>query len=59
MRIALLILCAVIGMAIIAYWISFPRNSHYTFWSPGGGSVTFSRTGVSFESAPDHYASGR
>jgi hypothetical protein len=57
MRIALLILCAVIVTAIITYWISIPRNSHYVFSRPGGGLMTLSRTGVSFESAPDHYAS--
>jgi hypothetical protein len=57
MRIALLILCAVIGMAIIAYWSSFPLNSFFIFSRPGGGSMTLSRTGVSFQSAPDHYAS--
>jgi hypothetical protein len=57
MRIALLILCAVIVTAIVAYWISIPRNGFFIFSRPGGGSMTFSRTGVSFQSAPDHYAS--
>jgi hypothetical protein len=46
MRIALLILCAVIGMAIIAYWITFPRNSHDVFSRRGGGSVTHFRVVV-------------
>ena len=44
-------------MATIAYWISIPRNSFFIFSRPGGGSMTLSRTGVSFESAPAHYAS--
>jgi hypothetical protein len=46
MRIALLILCAIIGVAIIAYWISIPRNGFFIFSRPGGDSMTFSRTGV-------------
>jgi hypothetical protein len=57
MRAALLILGAVIVLGVVVYWIFFPRDSFFIFRRHGGGTVTFSRTRVSFESAPDHYAS--
>jgi hypothetical protein len=56
MRAALLILGAIIVLGVVAYWIFFPRNSHFIFSRRGGGTITFSRTGVSFESAPDRYS---
>ena len=56
MKIALLILFGVIVVAVIAYLLLFPRNTHISFYRPGGGTVTFSRTGVLLEAAPDHYA---
>jgi hypothetical protein len=57
MKIALLVFVAVIVTAAVAYLVFFPRNSFFIISRPGGGgSVTLSRTGVSFEAAPDHYA---
>ncbi|HTI99779.1 MAG TPA: hypothetical protein VL527_12940 [Dongiaceae bacterium] len=56
MKIALLIFLGVIVMAVIAYWLLFPRNTHFLFSRPGGGKVILSRTGISFAAAPDHFA---
>ena len=52
MKIALLIFAALIIVAVIAYFLSFPRNTFISFSRPNGGTVTFSRTGVSSEAAP-------
>jgi hypothetical protein len=57
MRAAVLILGVVIVLGVVAYRMFFPRDSHFIFSRRGGGTVTFSRSGISFESAPDHYAS--
>jgi hypothetical protein len=56
MKITLLIFLCLIVAAVIAYFVFFPRDTFYTFSKPGGASVTFSRTGISIESAPDRYA---
>ncbi len=56
MKIALLVFVGVIVVAVVAYFLLFPRSTFISFSRPGGGTVTFSRTGVSFEAAPDHYA---
>src|SRR4029077_19534200 len=57
MKIAIIVFICLMVAVVVAYWVFFSRNNFYTFSSkPGGGSVTFSRRGVSFESAPDHYA---
>jgi hypothetical protein len=56
MKIALLIFAALIIAAVVAYFLLFPRNTFISFSRPSGGTVRFSRTGVSLEAAPDHYA---
>ena len=56
MKIALLVIAVLIIAAVVAYFLLFPRNTFISFARPSGGTVTFSRTGVSLESAPDHYA---
>ena len=58
MKIALLVFVGVIVLAVIAYLLLFPRNTFimFSFSRPSGGTVTLSRTGVSFEPAPKHYA---
>src|SRR5687767_1124619 len=56
MRIALLVCVGVLVAAVIAYFLLFPRNTFISVYRANGGTVTFSRTGVSFEAAPDHYA---
>ncbi len=48
-----------LGLAVAAaatYFLLFPRNSFINIRRPGGGTVTLSRTGVSFQPAPDHFA---
>jgi len=55
MKIALLVFLGVIVVAAAAYYFLFPNSSFIILSSPGG-AVTFSRTSVSFEAAPDHYA---
>ena len=42
-----------IGRNVLSF---VPRNSAYIIPRSNGSTVTFSRTGISFESAPDHYA---
>ncbi len=56
MKIALLAFVSVIVVAVVAYFLVFPRNTFISLSRPSGGTVTFSRTGVSFEAAPDHFA---
>ncbi len=56
MKIALLVFVGIIVVAVVAYFLLFPRNTFISFSRPIGGTVTFSRTGVSLEAAPDHYA---
>jgi hypothetical protein len=56
MKIALLFLSSVIVVAVAAYFLLFPRDTFISFYEPSSGKVTFSSSGVSFESAPDHYA---
>ena len=56
MKIALLVFVALIIAAFVAYYLLFHRNAFISFSRPSGGTVTFSRTGVSLEAAPDHFA---
>jgi hypothetical protein len=56
MKIAMLVFFALIIVVVIAYFLLFPRSTFISLSRPSGGTVTFSRTGVSFEAAPDHYA---
>ena len=56
MKIALLVFAALVIAAVVAYFRLFPRNTFSSFSRPSGGTVTFSRTGVSLEAAPDHFA---
>ena len=55
MKIALLVLLGIIVLAVVAYFLLFPRDTFISFYRPSGATVTFSRTGVSLEPAPDHY----
>ena len=41
--------------ALAAYVLLLPRNSFINIRRPGGGIVSFSRTGLSFQPAPDHF----
>jgi len=56
MKIALIALLVAIVLAFIAYISLFPSNTFISFSRPGGGALTFSRTGVSVQRPPDHYA---
>jgi hypothetical protein len=56
MKIALLVFVGITVAAVVAYFLLFPRNTFISFSRPSGGRVTLSRTGVSLEAAPDHYA---
>lgn len=56
MRIVLLILFSAIVVAVVAYFLFFPRNTFISVYRPNGGTVIFSRMGVSLDPAPDHYA---
>lgn len=56
MKIGLIVLFSAIVIAVVAYFLVFPRNTFISFKRSGGGAVTFSRSGVSFGRAPDHYA---
>ena len=55
MKTALLVLVGVILVTVVAYFLLFPRNTFISFSRPGGNKITFSRTGISFEAAPNHY----
>ncbi|MBT9096139.1 hypothetical protein KFZ76_00235 [Methylovulum psychrotolerans] len=57
MKKALLFLSGVIIVAVAAYFVLFPRDTFISFSEPNSDIVTFSSSGVSFESAPDQYAS--
>ena len=56
MKIALLIFAALIMAFVVVFLMLFPRNTFISISRPSGGTVTFSRSGVSLEAAPDHYA---
>jgi len=56
MKIALVAFVGAGLVAVAAYFLLFPRNTFISLSRPSGGAVTFSRTGVSLEAAPDHYA---
>jgi len=56
MKIALVVFVGVIVVAVVAYLLLFPRNTFISLSRPSGGAVTFSRTGVSVEGAPDRFA---
>ena len=49
-------LAALIAIAaVVVIFLLFLRNTFISFSRPSGGTVTFSRTGVSLEAASDHY----
>lgn len=56
MKVALLVFAGVIVVAVVAYVLLFPRNTFIRVSRPNGGTVTLSRTAISIEAAPDHYA---
>jgi hypothetical protein len=56
MKTALLVFLGLVVAAIVVCCLRFPRNTFISFVRPGGGTATFSRTGVSFGAAPAHYA---
>jgi hypothetical protein len=55
MKVVLLVLLGAIVLAA-AYFLLFPSDGFVILRKPNGGSVTFTRTGVSLEKPPDHYA---
>lgn len=56
MRTAVLIALGIAVAAAAAYFLLFPHNLLIITRRSGGSTVTLSRTGVSFEPAPDHFA---
>ena len=55
MKTVVLVAFGLAAVALAAYVLFFPRNSFINIRRPGGGIITFSRTGVSFQPAPDHF----
>lgn len=55
MKTAVLVAFGLAAVTLAAYLLLFPRNSFINIKRPGGGIVTLSRTGVSFQPAPDHF----
>jgi|SRR5687767_9943119 len=56
MRIVLLLFLGLVISAVIAYFKFIPSNTFVSVVKDDGCTVTFSRGGVSFEAAPDHFA---
>jgi hypothetical protein len=56
MKIALIIFGILVVSGGAAYYLFFPRDTFFTFSKPGGGGIRFGRNSVSWEAAPDHYA---
>jgi hypothetical protein len=56
MRIVLLLFLALLISAVVAYFKFIPSNTFVSVVKDDGSAVTFSRGGVSFEAAPDHFA---
>ncbi len=52
----LLIVVIVLLAFAVTYFFLFPSNSIFIFSRSNGGTVAFSRTGVSFDPPPDHFA---
>src|SRR5881396_3697988 len=46
MKIALVVFVGAILVAVVAYFLLFPRDTFISLSRPGGGAVTFSRTGA-------------
>ncbi|MGH7973518.1 MAG: hypothetical protein ACREIC_32785 [Limisphaerales bacterium] len=55
MKTALIIFAVVVLVGGVCYFAVVPQNTFITFSRPGGRSVTFSRTSVSLDPAPDLY----
>ena len=55
MKITLIILLGIVVLAFVAYLFFFPRDTFIIVARPSGGSVIFSHSSISFESAPDRY----
>ena len=56
MKMIVLIVITVTIVAVAAYYFLFPKNSFHIVELQSGATITFSKTGISFESAPDHYS---
>lgn len=55
MKIATLTSLGLLLAAVVAYLLFFPANTFVTLNRPGGGTITFSRSKISLEPAPDRY----
>lgn len=57
MKSTLIILAIAIVLGVIAYRMLFPCCTFISLTTSNGGGITFSRSGVSIDPAPDHYSS--
>lgn len=55
MKIALIIIFAIIVIGLLAYYVFFPKNTFITIYQKDKSGITFSRTGIKFRNAPDYY----
>jgi len=53
----LLIILVVVGVALVAFYVSFPANTFMIFDRSNGGTITVGRTGVRVDPPPDRYPS--
>ncbi len=56
MSITILVLVVIVALAVLACIYLIPRNGFLIFSRPGGSSITLSRSSISFDAPPDHYA---
>ena len=55
MKIALIIILSIIVIGIGAYFLFFPKGTFITFYGKDKSGITFSKTGIQYQKAPDYY----
>jgi hypothetical protein len=56
MKVAVWVLAAMVMLAILGYWLLFPRDRFMILRGPSGASLTFESRSISYEPPPDHYS---
>jgi hypothetical protein len=54
MKMVMLVCAGTTIVAVVLYWVFFPRNKFVSFYFPGGRILRFSSGGVKFQAAPNN-----
>lgn len=55
MKTTVIIILSIIVIGLIAYYVFFPKNTYVTIYQKDKSGITFSRTGIKYQNAPDYY----